>query len=54
MMATREGLRPDYIQDERRGCAGGGGEAEEAGRQEHDGDAQRNGRILEVTSDCAY
>ena len=44
----KEGLRPDYIQDEGRGCASERGEAEEACGQEHDGDAQRNGGILEV------
>ena len=47
-VATRKGLRPYHIQDERRGCAGERGEAEENCGQEHDGDAQRNGRILEI------
>jgi hypothetical protein len=40
---------PDRIQDERRGCAGERGEAEDACGQEHDGGPKRDSRILEVT-----
>jgi len=48
MTATRKELRPDYIQDERRGCAGERGETKEACGQEHDGGTEGYGGILEV------
>jgi len=48
MTAARNGSRFDQFQAERRGGAGGREEAQEAGSQEYDGSAERDGGIIEV------
>ncbi|MGD0951928.1 MAG: hypothetical protein ABR985_05975 [Methanotrichaceae archaeon] len=45
----RGGAGPNHIKDKRRGSAVGVGEAKEAWGQEHDGSAEGDGRIVEVT-----